>query len=154
MTETAQDQPTMMDAFRSTWDTCELFAQLRHHAPIMHVPELDAWVLSRYDDILPIIQDVDRFGCMPDDLVGDVPDELKDALPHGYAPLATGTGQHRSATTHPNPKIGDQSIDAECGSGTRGRDQGSLRPPSRCHPARGGAATSWTDSRPRCPFTC
>lgn len=76
----------MMDAFRSTWDTCELFAQLRHHAPIMHVPELDAWVLSRYDDILPIIQDVDRFGCMPDDLVGDVPDELKDALPHGYAP--------------------------------------------------------------------
>jgi cytochrome P450 len=86
MTETAQAQPSMMDAFRSTWDTCELFAQLRQHAPIMHVPELDAWVLSRYDDILPIIQDVDRFGCMPDDLVGEVPDELKSALPHGYAP--------------------------------------------------------------------
>ncbi|MCV7166008.1 cytochrome P450 [Mycobacterium stomatepiae] len=76
----------MMDAFRSTWDTCELFAQLRRHAPIMHVPEVDAWVLSRYDDILPIIQDVDHFGCMPDDLVGEVPDELKSALPHGYAP--------------------------------------------------------------------
>lgn len=86
MTETAQAQPSMMDAFRSTWDTCELFAQLRQHAPIMHVPEVDAWVLSRYDDILPIIQDVDRFGCMPDDLVGEVPDELKSALPHGYAP--------------------------------------------------------------------
>ena len=86
MTDTAQAQPTMMDAFRSTWDTCELFAQVRQHAPIMHVPELDAWVLSRYDDILPIIQDVDRFGCMPDDLVGEVPNELKDALPHGYAP--------------------------------------------------------------------
>lgn len=86
MTETAQAQPSMMDAFRSTWDTCELFAQLRQHAPIMHVPELDAWVLSRYDDILPIIQDVDRFGCMPGDLVGEVPAKLKSALPHGYAP--------------------------------------------------------------------
>jgi cytochrome P450 len=86
MTETVQAQPSMMDVFRSTWDTCELFAQLRKHAPVMHLPELDAWVISRYDDILPIIRDVDRFGCMPDDLVGEVPDELKDALPHGYAP--------------------------------------------------------------------
>jgi len=86
MTNTAQAEPSMMDVFRSTWDTCELFAQLREHAPVMHVPELDAWVISRYDDILPIIRDVDRFGCMPDDLVGEVPDELKDALPHGYAP--------------------------------------------------------------------
>lgn len=84
MTETAQ--PSMMDVFRSTWDTYDLFAQVREHAPVMHVPELDAWVISRYDDILPIIRDVDRFGCMPDDLVGEVPDELKDALPHGYAP--------------------------------------------------------------------
>jgi cytochrome P450 len=86
VTETAQAQPSLMDVFRSTWDTCELFAQLRQHAPVMHVPELDAWVISRYDDVLPIIRDVDRFGCMPDDLVGEVPDELKDALPHGYAP--------------------------------------------------------------------
>jgi cytochrome P450 len=86
MTETVQTQPSMMDVFRGTWDTYELFAQLRKHAPVMHVPELDAWVISRYDDILPIIRDVDRFGCMPDDLVGEVPDELKDALPHGYAP--------------------------------------------------------------------
>jgi cytochrome P450 len=86
MTETAQVQPSMMDVFRSTWDTCELFAQLREHAPVMHVPELDAWVISRYADILPVIRDVDRFGCMPDDLVGEVPDELKDVLPHGYAP--------------------------------------------------------------------
>lgn len=86
MTEIAEAQPSIMDAFRSTWDTCELFAQLRQHAPIMHVPELDAWVLSRYDDILPIIQDVEHFGCMPDDLVGEVPAELKSVLPHGYAP--------------------------------------------------------------------
>ncbi len=86
MTETVQAEPSLMDVFRSTWDTCQLFAQLREHAPVIHVPELDAWVLSRYDDILPIIRDVDRFGCMPDDLVGEVPDELKDVLPHGYAP--------------------------------------------------------------------
>ncbi len=76
----------MSEVFRSTWDTCELFGQLREHAPVLHVPELDAWVLSRYDDILAVIRDDERFGCMPDDLVGEVPDELKAELPHGYAP--------------------------------------------------------------------
>lgn len=79
-------QPSMMDVFRSTWDTCPLFGQLREHAPVLHVPELDAWVISRYDDVLAIVKDLDRFGCMPADLVGEVPDELKGALPHGYAP--------------------------------------------------------------------
>ncbi|MGB8387600.1 cytochrome P450 [Mycobacterium sp.] len=79
-------QPSMMEVFRSTWDTCALFGQLREHAPVLHVPELDAWVISRYDDIRAVVEDIDRFGCMPGDLVGEVPDELKDALPHGYAP--------------------------------------------------------------------
>ena len=82
----ASDQPSMMDVFRSTWDTCPLFEQLREHAPVLHVPELDAWVISRYDDVLAIVKDMDRFGCMPDDLVGEIPAELKDALPDGYAP--------------------------------------------------------------------
>ena len=82
----ADAQPSMSEVFRSTWDTCALFGQVREHAPVLHVPELDAWVLSRYDDILAVVRDDERFGCMPDDLVGEVPDELKTALPHGYAP--------------------------------------------------------------------
>ncbi len=82
----ADAQPSMMDVFRSTWDTCPLFGQLREHAPVLHVEELDAWVVSRYDDVLAIVKDLDRFGAMPADLVGEVPDELKEALPHGYAP--------------------------------------------------------------------
>jgi cytochrome P450 len=88
MSEQAQAdaQPSMMEVFRSTWDTCPLFGQLREHAPVLHVPELDAWVVSRYDDVLAIVKDMDRFGAMPADLVGEVPDELKEALPHGYAP--------------------------------------------------------------------
>jgi cytochrome P450 len=81
-----ESQPSMMEVFRSTWDTCPLFGPLREHAPVLHVPELDAWVISRYDDVLAIVKDMDRFGCMPDDLVGEVPDELKSVLPHGYAP--------------------------------------------------------------------
>jgi cytochrome P450 len=88
MSEQAQAdaQPSMMEVFRSTWDTCPLFGQLREHAPVLHVPELDAWVVSRYDDVLAIVKDMDRFGAMPADLVGEVPDELKEDLPHGYAP--------------------------------------------------------------------
>jgi cytochrome P450 len=79
-------QPSMIDVLRSTWDTCAIFGQLREHAPVLHVAELDAWVISRYDDVLAVVRDDVRFGCMPDDLVGEVPDELKGALPHGYAP--------------------------------------------------------------------
>lgn len=76
----------MMDVLRSTWDTAEMFEQLREHAPVMHVPELDAWILSRYDDVLAVVRDTKAFGAMPADLVGEVPDEVKPALPHGYAP--------------------------------------------------------------------
>jgi cytochrome P450 len=86
MSDGTQTEPSMMEAFRSTWDTYALFGPLRQHAPVLHVPELDAWVISRYDDVVAVVRDDDRFGCMPDDLVGAVPDELKDALPHGYAP--------------------------------------------------------------------
>lgn len=76
----------MLDVLRSTWDTCPMFEQLREHAPVMHVPEVDAWILSRYDDVLTVVRDTKRFGAMPADLVGDVPDEVKHLLPHGYAP--------------------------------------------------------------------
>ncbi|WP_211210846.1 cytochrome P450 [Sporichthya polymorpha] len=85
MTET-QQQPGMLDMLRSTWDTCPMFGQLREAAPVMYVPEMDAWVLSRYEDVVVAAKDTKRFGSMPADLVGEVPDEVKDQLPHGYAP--------------------------------------------------------------------
>jgi cytochrome P450 len=81
------DMPrSMLNVFRSTWDTCPLFGPLREQSPVLHVPELDIWVVSRHDDVVAIMKDIDRFGCHPADLVGDVPAELKEALPHGYAP--------------------------------------------------------------------
>lgn len=85
MTE-QMEQPSMLDVLRSTWDTCPMFEQVREHMPVMHVPELDAWVLSRYDDIAAIVADEERFGAMPADLVGEVPEEVRPLLPHGYAP--------------------------------------------------------------------
>ena len=81
-----QAQPSMMDAFRGVWDTCPMFKELRQHAPVLHVHELDAWILSGYEDVSTVVRDSERFGAMPADLVGEIPDELKDALPHGYAP--------------------------------------------------------------------
>src|SRR5260221_12136352 len=76
MTTEAQPQPSMLDVLRSTWDTCPIFEQLREHAPILHVPELDAWVLSRYEDVLKVVRDTEGFGAMPADLVGEVPAEV------------------------------------------------------------------------------
>lgn len=86
MTEQAQAQPSMMDAMRGMWDTCPMFKELRTHAPVMHIPELDAWILSRYDDVLSVVRDSERFAAMPADLVGEVPEEVRPMLPHGYAP--------------------------------------------------------------------
>lgn len=85
MTETAQ-QPSMLQALASTWDPCPVFGQLRDAAPVLYVPELDAWILSRYEDVVAVAKDSRRFGSMPADMVGEVPDEVKHLLPHGYAP--------------------------------------------------------------------
>jgi cytochrome P450 len=81
-----QQQPSMLEVLKSTWDTADLFDQLREHAPVLHVPELDAWVLSRYEDCMTVVRNTKAFGAMPPDLVGEVPDEVKPDLPHGYAP--------------------------------------------------------------------
>lgn len=78
------EQPSIMDALLSTWDTYQLFEQVREHMPVIHVDELDAWVLSRYEDIAPILNDPKAFGCMPADMMGEVPEEIRAALPHGY----------------------------------------------------------------------
>jgi cytochrome P450 len=83
---TDAQQPSMLDVLRSTWDTFDLFEQVREHTPVIHVAELDAWVLTRYDDIAPILNAPQTFGSMPADLVGEVPEEVREALPHGYAP--------------------------------------------------------------------
>lgn len=79
-------QPSMLEVMGSTWDTCPMFGQLREAAPVMHLPEMGAWILSRYEDVAAAAKDSKRFGSMPADLVGEVPDEVKDQLPHGYAP--------------------------------------------------------------------
>ena len=81
-----EQQPSLLEVLKSTWDTAELFDQLREHAPVMHVPELDAWVLSRYEDCMAVVRNTKAFGAMPADLVGEVPDQVKPNLPHGYAP--------------------------------------------------------------------
>jgi cytochrome P450 len=84
--QTQAQQGSILDVLRSTWDTVELFEQVRQHMPVIHVAELDAWVLSRYEDIAPVVNDPERFGSMPADLVGEVPEEVRERLPHGYAP--------------------------------------------------------------------
>lgn len=87
MTDSTQTrQGSILDVLRSTWDTIELFEQVREHMPVIRVAELDAWVLSRYADIAPVVNDPARVGSMPADLVGEVPQEVRQALPHGYAP--------------------------------------------------------------------
>lgn len=43
-------------------DRFRVYAQLREEAPIFFSDRLGAWVVSRYDDILPVLRDDDGFG--------------------------------------------------------------------------------------------
>jgi cytochrome P450 len=79
-------EASMLEVMAGVWDTYEMYGQLREHSPVFHVPEVDAWVLTRYDDVMTVVRDTKRFGAFPLDLVGDVPEQVKDELPHGYAP--------------------------------------------------------------------
>lgn len=85
MTEQLEQQP-LLDVLRSKWDSYSVLEQLREHSPVVYVEELHAWMLSRYDDVVRVVHDPERFGSMPADLAGEVPAELREALPHGYAP--------------------------------------------------------------------
>lgn len=86
MSATSEQEPSVLDVLRSQWDTYSLFEQMREHSPIRYVPELNAWLLFRYEDIQTVVGDNERFGSMPADLVGEVPAEVAEDLPNGYAP--------------------------------------------------------------------
>jgi pulcherriminic acid synthase len=45
-------------------DRHRLFERCRDAAPIFHSPSLNAWVLSRYDDVLVTLKDEDRFATL------------------------------------------------------------------------------------------
>lgn len=74
----------LMDIFGGTWDPSPAFAKLRESRPVAHIPELELWLVSRYEDCITVIRDVDNFGHMPADMMSEVPEELQDQLPEGY----------------------------------------------------------------------
>ncbi|WP_372787872.1 cytochrome P450 [Paraconexibacter sp.] len=68
----------------TTWDMAEVFSQLREDAPVVYVPILDMWVVSRYEDVVVALRDVERF-VQPVGVMGEVPAEFAADLPGGYA---------------------------------------------------------------------
>ena len=52
----AADDPTV--------DRHDLFRRCRHDAPLFFSPRLDAWVLSRYDDVKGVLADEDRYATL------------------------------------------------------------------------------------------
>jgi len=78
------DHQMLMDIFGGTWDPSPAFAKLREARPVAHIPELEMWLVSRYEDCVTVIRDVKNFGHMPTDMMSEVPEDLREALPHGY----------------------------------------------------------------------
>lgn len=69
----------------STWDMADIFGLLRENDPVLYIPALNMWAVSRYDDVVVALRDHERFGHLPDDMMGAVPADLADDLPNGYA---------------------------------------------------------------------
>jgi len=65
-------------------DTFELFAQLRAATPVVHLPDDGVYVVTRYDDIMTVIRDHERFSSMHHDILQPVPEHLRSKLPDGY----------------------------------------------------------------------
>lgn len=78
------DHQMLMDIFGGSWDPGPAFEKLRESRPVAHIPELELWLVSRFEDCKTVIRDVERFGHMPADMMSEVPDEVKDDLPEGY----------------------------------------------------------------------
>lgn len=76
----------LLEAFSgSTWDLAGVFEQLRDQEPVLHLPEFGLFAVSRYEDVVVALRDVERFGHLPANMMGDVPDEVAAELPDGYA---------------------------------------------------------------------
>lgn len=77
-------QAALMEAFSGqTWDLAEVFARLRDDDPLLYIPVLDMWAVSRYEDVVVALRDVERF-VQPKGIMSDVPAEVAADLPDGY----------------------------------------------------------------------
>jgi cytochrome P450 len=78
----AQSQPNQLSVLEG--DTYEIFAQLRESSPVLHLPEDGVYVVTRYDDIVTVIRDHERFSSQHHDILQPVPEHLHERLPDGY----------------------------------------------------------------------
>lgn len=69
----------------ATWDFADIFSLLRDNEPVLYISALDMWAVSRYDNVVVALRDYERFGHLPNDMMGAVPADLADELPNGYA---------------------------------------------------------------------
>ncbi|WP_293002245.1 cytochrome P450 [Mycobacterium sp.] len=93
-------EAALWEAFTgSNWDLAETFALLRDNDPVLYMPALNMWAVSRYDDVVVALRDHERFGHLPDDMMGAVPADLAEELPAGYA-LSIPTLVNTDPPTH------------------------------------------------------
>ncbi|WP_370501084.1 cytochrome P450 [Mycolicibacterium sp. jd] len=79
-------EAALWEAFSgSTWDMADIFRLLRDDEPVLYIPTLNMWAISRHDDVVVALRDHERFGHLPDDMMGPVPADLAEQLPNGYA---------------------------------------------------------------------
>ena len=62
----------------------EMLAAARRDQPVFHVPDLNLWVVTRYDDVLAVLKDHDTFSSTGALKSAPLPDEVAAVLAEGY----------------------------------------------------------------------
>lgn len=82
----------------STWDMAQTWGMLREQEPVAFIPALNMWAVSRHEDVVVLLRDYERFGHLPAEVMGPVPDDLASRLPDDY-PL------HQAALNNTDPPV-------------------------------------------------
>jgi cytochrome P450 len=92
-------QAALWESFTgSTWDMTQVWSMLREQEPVAFIPALNMWAISRHSDVVVLLRDYERFGHLPAEVMGPVPDDLVSRLPDGY-PL------HQAALNNTDPPV-------------------------------------------------
>lgn len=92
-------QAALWESFTgSTWDMADTWGLLREQEPVAFIPALNMWAVSRHSDVVVLLRDYERFGHLPAEVMGPVPDDLAPQLPDGY-PL------HQAALNNTDPPV-------------------------------------------------
>ena len=92
-----------------------MVAAIHGHAPIFFDPELNAWIVTKYEDIAQVLKDSDSFSSRTTRAIVRIPDALKDQVPdiaEGESVLSMDPPQHSAVRGHLQRALSKRLVDS------------------------------------------